>query len=62
MHVPLQLRSERQRQRALRTLLEVETLHVAQCECPENCDMLRRRREDIAELLIEVRGVSHMRH
>jgi len=62
MHVPITLKSERQRQRALRTLLEIEVLHVAQCECPDRCDMLRRLREDIAELMIHVKGVSRMRH
>jgi len=48
MHI--RIRSERQRRRALLVLLEVETLHVAQCECIETCKMLRERREDIAEL------------
>jgi hypothetical protein len=48
MHIPI--RSERQRRRALRALLEVEVLHVAQCECVETCEMLRELREDIAEL------------
>jgi hypothetical protein len=48
MHIPIL--SERQKHRALRTLLEVEALHVAQCECPDRCDMLRRLREDINEL------------
>ena len=42
--------SERQKYRMLPTLLEIETLHVAQCECPDKCEMLRRLREDIAEL------------
>jgi hypothetical protein len=46
MHIPI--RSERQRRRALRILLEVEELHVAQCECPETCKMLRELREEIA--------------
>jgi len=50
MHIPIQIKSERQRRRALRTLLEVEGLHVAQCECPNSCDMLRRLREDIIEV------------
>jgi hypothetical protein len=31
-------------------LLEIEELHVAQCECPDKCQMLRRLQEDIAEL------------
>lgn len=44
------LLSERQLQRALPTLLEVEALHVTQCECPDSCIMLRRLREDITEL------------
>ena len=48
MNIPIL--SERQRRRALPTLLEVEALHVAQCECVDSCDMLRRLREDIAEL------------
>lgn len=42
--------SERQKYRMLPTLLEIEKLHVAQCECPDKCQMLRRLREDIAEL------------
>ena len=42
--------SERQLRRALPTLLEVEALHVAQCECPDRCVMLRKLREDIAEV------------
>jgi hypothetical protein len=42
--------SERQKYRTLPTLLEIEKLHVAQCECPDKCQMLRRLREDIAEL------------
>jgi hypothetical protein len=46
--------SERQLQRVLPTLLEVEALHVAQCECPERCDMLRRLREDITELKVHL--------
>ena len=45
-----QILSERQKYRMLPTLLEVEELHVAQCECPDKCEMLRRLREDIAEL------------
>jgi hypothetical protein len=46
MHKPI--RSERQRRRALRVLLEIEGEHVAQCECPESCKMLRELREEIA--------------
>jgi hypothetical protein len=42
--------SERQKYRMLPTLLEIEKLHVAQCECPDKCQMLRRLRKDIAEL------------
>jgi len=42
--------SERQKYRVLPTLLEVEELHLAQCECPDRCEMMRRLREDIAEL------------
>lgn len=42
--------SERQLQRVLPMFLEVEALHVAQCECPDSCLMLRRLREDITEL------------
>lgn len=42
--------SERQKYRVLPTLLDIEKLHVAQCECPNKCQMLRRLREDIAEL------------
>jgi hypothetical protein len=42
--------SERQKYRTLPTLLEIEKLHVAQCECPDQCQMLRLLREDIAEL------------
>jgi ribosome biogenesis protein Tsr3 len=48
MHIPIL--SERQKHRALPVLLEIEELHVAQCECPDKCQMLRRLREDIAEL------------
>ena len=48
MHIPI--KSERQGRRALRMLLEIEKLHVAQCECVETCKMLRDLREDIAEL------------
>jgi hypothetical protein len=48
MHIPI--KSERQRRRALQILIEVEAEHVAQCECPETCEMLRKLREDIAEL------------
>jgi len=48
MHIPI--KSERQRRRALRILLEIDAEHVAQCECPETCKMLRELREDIAEL------------
>jgi hypothetical protein len=48
MHIPI--KSERQRRRALRILLEIEGEHVAQCECPENCKMLRELREEIVEL------------
>jgi hypothetical protein len=46
MHIPI--KSERQRRRALRLLMEVEAAHVAQCECPERCKMLRELREEIA--------------
>lgn len=46
MHIAI--RSERQRRRALRILLEVEELHVAQCECIETCKMLRELREEIS--------------
>jgi len=42
--------SERQKHRMLPVLLEVEELHLAQCVCPEKCQMLRRLREDITEL------------
>lgn len=45
MHIPI--KSERQRRRALHMLLEIEALHVTQCESIETCKMLR---EDIAEL------------
>jgi hypothetical protein len=48
MHIPI--RSERQRRRALRTLLEIEAEHVAQCEFTETCKMLRELREEIAWL------------
>jgi hypothetical protein len=44
--------SERQKYRVLPTLLEVEELHLAQCECPDECEMLRRLREGIAELRV----------
>jgi hypothetical protein len=53
MHIPI--KPERQRRRALRVLLEVEEFHVAQCECPESCKMLRELREEIAWL-------RHQRH
>ena len=62
MHIPITIRSERQRQRALRTLLEVEALHIAQCECPDTCDMLRRLREDITEVIARLEMPSTMRH
>ena len=42
--------SERQKYRTLPTLLEIEQRHLARCECPDKCQMLRRLREDIAEL------------
>jgi len=42
--------SKRQKYRILPTLLEVEELHLAQCESPDKCEMLRLLREDIAEL------------
>ncbi len=48
MHISI--RSERQRRRALHMLLEVEALHLTECECMETCKMLRELREDIAEL------------
>jgi hypothetical protein len=48
MQIPI--RSERQRLRALRTLLEIEAEHVAQCESAETCKMLRELRADISEL------------
>jgi hypothetical protein len=48
MHTPIL--SERQKHRILPTLLEIEELHVAHCQCPDRCEMLRRLREDIAEL------------
>ena len=48
MHVPIL--SERQKYRVLPTLLEVEELHLAQCDCPDECPVLRRLREDTAEL------------
>jgi len=48
MHIPIL--SERQKHRSLPVLLEIEQLHLAQCECPDKCQMLRRLREDIAEL------------
>ena len=62
MHVPITLKSERQRRRALRTLLEIEVLHVAQCECPAGCSMLRRLREDITEVVAQLEMPSQMRH
>lgn len=46
MHIPI--KSERQRRKALRILVEIEAEHVAQCECPESCKMLRELREEIA--------------
>ena len=48
MHIPI--RSERQRRRALRMLVEIEAEHIAQCESIETCKLLRELREDIAEL------------
>jgi hypothetical protein len=45
MHIPIRL--ERQRRRALRGLLEVEELRVAQCECIETCKMLCELHEEI---------------
>jgi hypothetical protein len=42
--------SERQKYRVLPTLLEAEELHLAQCNCPDDYEMLGRLREDIAEL------------
>ncbi len=48
MHIKIP--SERQLNRTLPILLEVEILHVAQCECPDRCVMLRKLREDIAEV------------
>jgi hypothetical protein len=48
MHIPM--RSERQRRSALTLLLEIEAEHVAQCECPEHCEMLRKLSEGIAWL------------
>jgi len=62
MHVPIKLKSERQRRRALRTLLEVEVLHVAQCEYPDKCEMLHRLREDIAEVISQLEMPSTMCH
>jgi hypothetical protein len=56
MHIKIP--SERQLNRTLPILLEIETLHVAQCECPDRCVMLRRLREDIAE----VRDLLSKRH
>jgi hypothetical protein len=46
MQIPI--KSERQRRRALRILLEIESEHVAQCKCPESCTMLRELRAEIA--------------
>ena len=46
MHTPIL--SERQRRRASGILLEIEAEHVAQCECPESCKMLRELSEEIA--------------
>jgi hypothetical protein len=54
--------SERQLHRALPTLMEIEALHVAQCECPEKCDMLRRLREDITELKAHLDKCRSRRH
>lgn len=48
MHIPV--KSERQRWRALHMLLEIEALHLTQCESIVTCKMLRELREDIAEL------------
>jgi hypothetical protein len=48
MHIPIL--SERQKRRILPILLRVEELHLAQCKRPDECQMLRRLREDIAEL------------
>jgi hypothetical protein len=48
MHIPI--RSERQRLRALQILIEIEAEHIDQCESPDRCNMLRKLREDIAEL------------
>jgi hypothetical protein len=48
MHIKIP--SERQLNRTLPTLLEIEALHIAQCECPDRCVMLARLREDIAEV------------
>ncbi len=45
-----QILSERQKHRSLRMLIEIEELHLAQCGCPDKCQMLRRLREDITEL------------
>lgn len=42
--------SERQKYRALPTLLEIEQLYLAQCECPDERQMLHSLREDITEL------------
>jgi hypothetical protein len=56
MHIPI--RSDRQRRRALRILLEVEELHIAQCEYPETCKMLRELREEIVWL----RGQRNRKH
>lgn len=36
--------------RALQILIEVEAKHLAQCEHPETCEMLRKLREEISEL------------
>jgi hypothetical protein len=57
MHIPI--RSERQRRRALRILLEIEAEHVAQCETPETCKMLRELRDDIAELKAPPNNKEH---
>ena len=46
----LPIRSERQRRTALQIMIEVEAEHLAQCECPEKCEMLRKLRQEIAEL------------
>jgi hypothetical protein len=48
MHIPI--KSERQRRRVLRILIEIEIEHIEQCGCPERCEMLRKLREEMSKL------------